>query len=276
MRTFVLLELRKLPALTVTLVFFLNIPVAVPASLGDYFVGVDFRGNYTQEYNINPAARPEPRHEAWLDSHGKREGRLQKGNVDVLLIGDSITHGWSRHKELQESFFGNLQVVNLGHPADKTQNILWRIQNHTMNDITPRVAVILAGTNNSNADEYTPVQIADGLQAIVNELRTKLPNTKVLLLGIFPRGSPDQRIEIKSGKVEADVNSQWEKIDSVNRIIETFADGNDIIYLNINQALLNESGTLSVAVMPDFLHLNEEGYERWGRAMMPVLLNTTN
>ena len=221
--------------------------------------------------DVNPAARPEPRHETWLDSHRKRESRLQQGNTDVLLIGDSITHGWSRQQELLKSVFGELQVVNLGHPADKTENILWRLQNHSMEKISPRIAVILAGTNNSNDDEYTPDQIAGGVQAIIDELRKKLPHTKILLLGIFPRGSREQRIEIKGGRTAAGMNPQWEKIEAVNRKIDALADGENVIYLNINREFLNENGELSVEVMPDLLHLNEKGYTIWGRAIQPVL-----
>ena len=223
----------------------------------------------------NPAARPAPRNDRWQADHAKRDVRLQKGNVDLLLIGDSITHGWKRHPELLNQFFGDQQVVNLGHPADKTENILWRLANHNMENISPKVAIVLAGTNNSNDDEYTEEQIAGGMEAIVQLLRAKLPDTQILLLGIFPRGSRDQRINLKSGLTEAAMNPQWEKIDRVNRIIETFSDGEHIIYLNINPAFLNDNGDLPVTVMPDLLHPNGKGYEVWGRAIMPTLEKMT-
>jgi beta-glucosidase len=140
-----------------------------------------------------------------------------------------------------------------------------------MDHISPKLAIVMTGTNNSNEDEWTEEQIAEGVQAIVQVLRAKLPETSVLLLGIFPRGSREQRIEIKSGLTAAGMNPQWEKIDRVNRIIETFADGTNVVYLNINQALLDEKGALPVTVMPDLLHPNEKGYELWGKAMMPTL-----
>jgi lysophospholipase L1-like esterase len=223
------------------------------------------------EKSGNIAMRPAPRHERWLEDHAKREERLQKGGVDILLIGDSITHGWKRYPEILKRFFGDQQVINLGHPADKTENIIWRLANHHMEKINPRVAILLAGTNNSNNDEYTEEEIAGGVEAIVQILQAKLPQTKILLLGIFPRGSREQRIGIKSGLTEAGMNPQWEKIDRVNRIIETFADGENVVYMNINQAFLNENGTLPVTVMPDLLHPNEKGYEIWGSAMKPTL-----
>lgn len=219
----------------------------------------------------NPAATAKLRHESWLDAHRKRDARLREGNVDVLLIGDSITAGWSKHPELIKKFFGDLRVVNLGHPADKTENILWRLQNHSFEKITPGVAIVMAGTNNSNHDEYSAEQIAGGVRAIVAELRQKLPRAKILLLGIFPRGSHEQRIELKKGRTEAGGNPQWAKIDSVNRMISAFADGEMVVYRNINREFVTEKGELPVVVMTDLLHPNEKGYEIWGRAIQPVV-----
>lgn len=221
--------------------------------------------------DANPAAAAKPRHDSWLDAHRKRDARLREGNVDVLLIGDSITAGWNKHPELIRRFFGDLHVVNLGHPADKTENILWRLRNHDFEKANPGVAVVMAGTNNSNHDEYTPEQIAGGVRAIVDELRRKLPRTKILLLGIFPRGSHEQRIELKQGRTEAGGNPQWTKIDRVNRMIATFADGRTVVYRNINREFVNEKGELPVTVMPDLLHPNATGYEIWGRAIQPVV-----
>ena len=219
----------------------------------------------------NPAVRPTPRNERWQSDHAKREARLEKGNADILLIGDSITHGWKRYPDVLKKAFDTQQVVNLGHPADKTENIIWRLLHHKMDNISPRVAIVLAGTNNSNNDEYTEEEIAAGVEAIVQVLRAKLPDTKILLLGIFPRGSREQRIDIKNGLTEATINPQWEKTDRVNQIIKTFADGKNIVYLNINQAFLDDNGSLPVSVMPDLLHPNEKGYQIWTDAMMPTL-----
>jgi lysophospholipase L1-like esterase len=221
--------------------------------------------------NPNPASKAQPRDGAWLESHKKRDHRLQGGNADVVLVGDSITHGWSRHQEMLQRLFGDLRVVNLGQPADKTENILWRLKNHSLEKVSPRLAVVLAGTNNSNEEEYTPDQIAGGVEAIIGELRTRWPHTKVLLLGVFPRGSAEQRKEIKTGRTVATMNPQWAKIDEVNRRIASLADGKSVVYLNINRSFLSENGELSVEVMPDLLHLSEKGYEIWGRAMQPVL-----
>ena len=223
------------------------------------------------ETSGNPAVCPVARSERWVKDHYKRDARLQKGNVDILLVGDSITHGWKRHPEIFEVCFGDQQVINLGQPADKTENIIWRLLNHEMEAINPQVAIILAGTNNSNNDEYSIAEIAGGVEAIIQVLQAKLPETKILLLGILPRGSREQRIEIKHGLTEAVMNPQWGKINQVNRMIEHFADGEDVVYLNINHAFLNEDGALPVAVMPDLLHPNGKGYDIWRNAMSPTL-----
>jgi beta-glucosidase len=223
------------------------------------------------EQSDNPAVRPAARSERWQNDHAKREARLQKGRVDILLVGDSITHGWKRHPDLLKQCFAGQQVVNLGHPADKTENILWRLTNHKMDKITPQVAIVMAGTNNSNNDEYTIEEIAGGVEAIVQLLQAQLPETKILLLGIFPRGSRDQRIGLKSGLTEAAMNPQWEKIDQINGMLETYANGESVVYLNINSAFLNDNAALPVTVMPDLLHPNEQGYALWCSAMMPTV-----
>jgi lysophospholipase L1-like esterase len=230
------------------------------------------------ENSDNPAVRPSQRvpvNQAWLDAHAARQLLLDADNgpFDYFIVGDSITAKWST--EELDNLFGAGKAMNLGQSADKTEHIIWRLLDHDMNQPNPKVAMVLAGTNNSNNDEYSVEEIAGGVEAIVQLLRTKLPETRILLLGIFPRGSRDQRIGIKSGLTEADMNPQWEKIDRVNRIIETFADGEHIIYLNINPAFLNENGALPIAVMPDLLHPNKKGYELWGNAIMPTLEKLT-
>ena len=219
----------------------------------------------------NPAAQPTPRDELWQASHAKRQTRLEAGNADVLLVGDSITALWSNHPLLVKKFFGDRQVVNLGHPADKTENILWRLRHHSFERNKPGVAVVMAGTNNSNNDEYTPEQIAGGVRAIVAELREKLPQTKIVLFGIFPRGSTEQRTEIKKGRTVAAMNPQWEKIDKVNLLISKLAEDRMVTYRNINRDFLSDKGELPVEVMPDLLHPNAKGYEVWGRAIQSVL-----
>jgi len=233
------------------------------------------------EKSHNTAVRPSPRdpvNQPWLDAHAKRQRILDadNGKFEYFVVGDSITAGWSKSgKEDLDKLFGAGKVMNLGHPADKTQNIVWRLLNQNLDQSKPKVAMVLAGTNNSNDDEWTAEQIAEGVQAIVQVLRAKLPQTKVLLLGIFPRGDRDQRLALKNGSTEAVMNPQWEKINRVNQIIQTFADGTNVVYLNINQAYLDEKGALPASIMPDLLHPNEKGYKIWAAAVRPTLEKMT-
>ena len=230
------------------------------------------------ENSANPAVRPSPRvpvNQAWLDAHAARQLLLDadNGNFEYFIVGDSITAGWSSSgQEELNNLFGAGKVMNLGQSADKTEHIIWRLLDHNMIQSNPKVAMVLAGTNNSNNDEYTDEQIAGGVQAIVRVLRAKLPQTKVLLLGIFPRGSYEQRIALQNGLTEAVMNPQWEKINRVNQIIETFADGTNVVYLNINAAFLNENGALPISIMPDLLHPNATGYGIWANAVKPTIM----
>ena len=216
---------------------------------------------------VTPAPRPEkdwwmPRHQAVLD-------RIAQGNVDLLMIGDSITHGWEKSgKEVWDKYYAPRNAVNLGFGGDRTEHLLWRLQNGEIDNIHPKLAVLMIGTNNSNRDEFTAEQIADGIRSVVCTLRTKLPDTKVLILAIFPRGDAEQRKDKEHG---ATYNAQWAKNDKASELVAGIADGDMIFFLDINQAFLNEQGELTREIMPDLLHPKEKGYQLWAEAMEPMI-----
>jgi beta-glucosidase len=126
----------------------------------------------------------------------------------------------------------------------------------------------MTGTNNSGKDPAE--KIADGIKAIVCQLRRRLPETKVLILGIFPRGSVPQR-KGKEVLEDAEYNPQWGKLDRVNEMISRLADGDMVHYLNINEVFLNGEGELTLDAMPDLLHPGEKGYKLWAEAMEPTI-----
>lgn len=214
---------------------------------------------------VTPAPRPDvswwmPRHQAVLD-------RVAQGNIDLLMIGDSITHGWENSgKAVWDKYYASRNAVNMGFSGDRTEHVLWRLQNGEIDNIKPKLAVLMIGTNNSGRD--TPEQIADGIKAIVCTLRTKLPDTKVLILSIFPRGDAAQRADKEHG---ATMNPQWAKNDKASELASKMADGKMIFFLDINKAFLNEQGELTRDVMPDLLHPKEKGYPLWAAAMEPTL-----
>src|SRR5688572_13147357 len=99
----------------------------------------------------------------------------------VVFIGDSITEGWEKDgKEVWAKYYAPRNAVNLGIGGDRTQHVLWRLDNGNIEGIKPKLAVLMIGTNNASSNSSE--QIADGVTAIVKKLREKLPETKVLVL----------------------------------------------------------------------------------------------
>src|ERR1051326_5183395 len=199
------------------------------------------------------AVEPVPRNEqGWKD----RQDLLNKRAADagekaqVIFIGDSITQGWEGGgKEVWARYYAPRNAVNLGIGGDRTQHVLWRLDNGNLEGINPKAAVVMIGTNNSNGEDNTVEQIAAGAQAIVEKLRQKVPQTKILLVAIFPRGE--------------NPNPQRGKILQVNQIIRKLADGQNIIWSDFGHKFVNEQGQIPRELMPDYLHLSAKGYEIW-------------
>ena len=145
------------------------------------------------------AVTPEPRSGGWMKRHESFNQRVAKGNVDLIFIGDSITHAWeSSGKAVWEKHYAKRNAVNLGISGDRTQHVLWRLDNGNIKNIHPKVAVIMIGTNNSGDGRSTAEEMIDGVTAVVDKLRAKLPKMEILLLDIFPRG---QRINAQRGNI---------------------------------------------------------------------------
>ena len=124
------------------------------------------------------AVQPAHRHSWWTLRHWAVNERVRQGNVDMIFIGDSITHSWENNgKEVWKKYYERRNAVNMGFSGDRTQHVLWRLDNGNIDGISPKVAVIMIGTNNSNRDDNTAEEIADGMIAICRKLRRKLPRT---------------------------------------------------------------------------------------------------
>jgi len=200
----------------------------------------------------------------WLPRHLEkleeiRSLQAQHQDCELIFIGDSITHNWEKDGvNVWKQRYGKYHALDLGFGGDRTENILWRLQHGEVDGIHPKVAVLMFGTNNTGERGEDPRTTAAGIKRNIDELRRRLPDTKILLLAIFPRDEkPDSRLR--------KLNEQ------VNAIISGFADGKKISFLNINQAFLAANGVLSKDIMPDLLHPNERGYEIWADAMEPEL-----
>ena len=205
---------------------------------------------------VYASTTPAPRDDAsWMPRHKSMNERVKKGNVNLLMIGDSITHGWEGGgKDVWEKYYGKRNAVNLGIGGDQTQHVLWRLENGNIDGIQPKLAVLMIGTNNAGSGNVQA--IAAGVQAIVEKLRAKLPQTKVLLLAIFPRG-PNTKDHLRQ------VNSK------ANEMIAKLDDGKNVFFLDIGPKFLDKDGNLSRDIMPDLLHPNAKGYAIWAEAIEP-------
>lgn len=205
---------------------------------------------------------PVPRDGGWMTRHEGFNKRVKEGNVDLIFIGDSITQGWEgAGKDVWAKQYGKRNAVNLGIGGDRTQHVLWRLDNGNIDGIAPKLAVLMIGTNNSNGADNTAEEIAAGIEAIVKKLREKLPQTKVLVLAVFPRGEKP--------------NPQREKNAKASEIASKMADNQNVFFLDIGDKFLTPDGTLAREIMPDFLHLTPKGYEIWAEAIEPSVAKLT-
>ncbi|MGZ0165012.1 MAG: platelet-activating factor acetylhydrolase IB subunit [Planctomycetales bacterium] len=196
----------------------------------------------------------------WQPRHDQKLADLKKmEKVDLLMVGDSITHGWeNRGKQVWEEHYAKRNAFNIGFSGDRTEHVLWRLQHDAVKGISPKLAVIMIGTNNTGHRQDPAEETAAGIKAIIAELQKQLPETKILLLAIFPRGA-------KSDDLLRKLNT------SINGIIAGYADGKKVFFLDINSEFLEEDGTLPKSVMPDLLHPHEAGYATWAKAMEPSI-----
>lgn len=222
-------------------------PPAAPAAPPDPSVGLDRVGN----------TRFHEMHEKFL-------ARGKAGPIGVLFLGDSITEQWSKAPHIWEHYYGAYQPANFGFSGDQTQNVIWRIEQGELDGIKPKVLVLMLGTNNSGW--HTGEQIAAADRKIVAMIRERLPETKILLLAIFPRGPRPNR----DGTPEP-----WEQrmaaIRTANADLAKLDDGQMVRFLDINASFLGNDGTIPKIIMPDQLHPNAAGYQLWADAMQPLL-----
>jgi lysophospholipase L1-like esterase len=222
----------------------------------------------TAAFAENTAVIPAPRTTVptnWMSCHEAFVQRAKQGHIDLLFLGDSITAGWlwsNGGLNIWNQAYAPRRAADFGIGYDRTQNVLWRITHGELDGIKPKAVVLLIGTNNcGNEDDgrprnHTP-EIIEGVTAIVRELRTRLPGSKILLFGIFPRGE-------KSDPVR-------DQIKAVNAGLAKLDDGKTVKFMDLGSKLLAPDGTLSRDIMPDLLHPNEKGYQIWSDAMESTL-----
>ena len=203
-----------------------------------------------------------------IDRYKQQAERMAQGDVDLLWVGDSITHFWEgKGKEVWDKYYSERKAMNFAISGDRTGHVLWRMENSPMDKISPKMTVVMIGTNNighkkDNGEMHsTPAQTVEGIQMIVDRLKGFYPETKILLLEVFPRGN------------KAD-DPLRQAVNEINKGLEAiYANGavENVQLYSINDLFLTKDGELPKEIMPDFLHPSQEGYEIWAKAIEPMI-----
>lgn len=185
--------------------------------------------------------------------------RAKDKNIQLVFLGDSITDFWpNKGKASWEKYFSKYNPADFGVSGEHTEHTLGHIAGGILDGLHPKVVVIMIGTNNiGHAKDEQPEWAAAGIKKIVETVHAKLPETKVLLLGVFPR--------------ESKVSPHRQSVAAINAIISKYDDGNNTRYLDLTPKFLDASGEIPKDIMPDGLHPNAAGYEIWGQSMQPLL-----
>jgi len=219
----------------------------------------------------SPADQPSPRSDQnSMIAHEQLLQKAKQGRIDVYFEGDSITRRWGTTDEQYKDFLVNWRqnffgwnAADFGWGGDKTENILWRLNNGELDNINPKVIVLLAGTNNvgnkspvADAEDPRIPNISNGIKAILDICQMKAPKATIIVMGIFPRNDNMAVMPI---------------INEINKRIAKFADGKRIRYLNINDKLADKEDKLYPGMTnKDGLHLDVKGYQVWADALKPV------
>lgn len=203
-------------------------------------------------------------------AHEQLLEKAKKGRIDLYFLGDSITRRWGTSDEQYKHFYENWKqnfwgwnAANFGWGGDTTQNVLWRLENGELDNVNPKVIVLMIGTNNignisptANPDPRID-DVAKGIKAILDLCQKKAPNAKIILTSIFPR---NDNIEVMP------------TINAINKKISKFADGKRIKFVDVSKKTADKKGKLFDGItVSDKLHLDVKGYQVWADAIKPQL-----
>jgi lysophospholipase L1-like esterase len=200
-------------------------------------------------------------------AHEQLLAKRKQGRIDIYFEGDSITRRWGATDYPQllanwkENFFG-WNAADFGWGADRVENILWRLENGELDDVNPKVIVLLAGTNNvgnqtpPEGPDAAAADVTKGIAALLRVMEAKAPGAVIILMGIFPRN---------------DNMAVMPEINRINANLSKMADGYKIRYMDINGRLADADGKLYDGMMnADQLHPTMKGYQVWAGALKPI------
>ncbi len=214
-------------------------------------------------YHVHSAVLPIHRNGTgwWKNRHQQKNKLAASRSHDLIFIGDSITHSFENGgKQVWKKYYSHRNALNLGFSGDRTEHVLWRLNNGNLRkQKNAKVVVLMIGTNNTGHSKQNPDKTAEGIKMILSNLRARCPKAKVLLLGVFPRGvqpsHPLRKINV-----------------AVNERISKLADGEQVHFLDISDKFLDEKGVLTKEIMPDALHPQQKSYQIWAEAIEPTLI----
>lgn len=204
----------------------------------------------------------------FLAAHQVLLEKKSQGVIDVYFLGDSITRRWQgtdypEHKKNWDRNFHGWNAADFGWGGDSTQNVLWRLKHGELEGVNPKLVVLLIGTNNvgpgppPGEEDARAGDVSQGIRAILDVIRQQAPGAKIILMGITARND--------GGKPTA-----MPTINKINAQIAKFADGENVVYLDINDKLADRDGKLFAGVTEDGLHLSIAGYQIWADALKPL------
>ncbi|EPR67078.1 GDSL-type esterase/lipase family protein [Cyclobacterium qasimii] len=234
------------------LLFYL-LPVIILFGCGAKEEHRDSEKEQVSEVKENPALLAVKQEGEWWDK--RHQTILDQLNTDaeLILVGNSIFHTLDNEdrKGVWEKHLDAYNTINMGFSGDRTENVIWRLENGSLENINPKVALVLIGTNNTDGNHYlnvsTAEELSEGINKICSILNEKLPETEILLMGILPYGyKPNHRDNLNK---------------ATNNIIAKFPSENPLVhYVDISATYYNDEGKVRKELMPDFLHPNAEGH----------------
>ena len=197
----------------------------------------------------------------WQDRFKEKflEANNKSSNIELVLLGDSIMHAWEAegYEEWQRHFAG-IETLNLGFAGDRTEHVLWRIENGALEGISPKIIALLIGTNNIGHRVESIDETLKGIISIINLVNKKIPNAKVLLFAVFPRSKrPSARLRLR--------------VNDLNKRLEETVEDTDVCYVDLTHLFLDEHGILNEDVSPDYLHLSRHQYKKWAEYIQPII-----